>query len=204
MSKVGCHGLVGDRQAAMLDLLKSQARDGTLAEVLQQPVVGWYIASEPSLPRRDRRDLGQSGSGDGEDYEYDDEDYGEEEVVESETEAVPESRVVPTMSSPAFPAPTITDHPHRHHHGELPLTLLGSSESESRAPSSPGVYGTILPTPVLVPIRPTHLSGSSEVLIEDTRVYEDYAETVPSATPVFLSEVQPTLTTEDVSTQVGG
>nr|CAD7400178.1 unnamed protein product [Timema cristinae] len=201
LSKVGCHGLVGDHQAAILDLLKSQARDGTLAEVLQQPVVGWYVATEPSLPRRDRRDLGQSGSGDGEDYEYDDEDYGEGEVVESETEAVPESRVIPTMSSPAFPAPTITDHPHRHHHGELPLTLLGSSESESSAPSSPGVYGTILPTPVLVPIRPTHLSGSSEVLIEATRVYEDYAETFPSATPVFLSEVQPTLTTEDVSTQ---
>nr|CAD7455771.1 unnamed protein product [Timema tahoe] len=199
--QVGCHGQVGDSQAAILDLLKSQARDGTLAEVLQQPVVGWYVATEPTLPRRDRRDLGQSGSGDGEDYEYDDEDYGEEEVIESETEAVPDSRVIPTMSSPAFPAPTITDHPHRHHHGELPLTLLGSSESEGRAPSSPGVYGTILPTPVLVPIRPTHLSGSSEVLIEATRVYEDYAETVPSATPVFLSEVQPTLTTEDVSTQ---
>jgi hypothetical protein len=97
----------------------------------------------------------QVGSGD---YDYDmfDEDEAEEdETVESETEAVPSVHIVPTMPSPVFPEPTVS-HPHRHHHGELEpgpsISILPEVVSSvgNRLPTSPVIYGTILPTPVLV------------------------------------------------------
>ena len=75
--------------------------------------------------------------------------------MESETEAVPSVHIVPTMPSPVFPEATAS-HPHRHHHGELEpgpsISLLPEVGSNvgSRLPTSPVLYGTILPTPVLV------------------------------------------------------
>jgi hypothetical protein len=98
----------------------------------------------------------QVGSGDYDDYESFDEDETEDnEDVESETEQVPSVHIVPTMPSPVFPEPTAS-HPHRHHHGELEagpsISLLPEVESSvgNRLPTSPVIYGTILPTPVLV------------------------------------------------------
>jgi hypothetical protein len=100
----------------------------------------------------------QVGSGDYDDNEHFDGDEAEEdEAVESETEAVPSLHIVPTMPSPVFPEPTAS-HPHRHHHGELEagpsfnlLPAVGSSVV-NRLPTSPVVYATILPTPVLVSV----------------------------------------------------
>jgi hypothetical protein len=93
----------------------------------------------------------QVGSGDYDEDVEEDEDEG----AESETEVVPSVHIVPTMPSPVFPEPTVS-HPHRHHHGEVELapSINIMPEVVSNVgygfPTSPVVYGTILPTPVLV------------------------------------------------------
>jgi hypothetical protein len=95
----------------------------------------------------------QVGSGD-----YDEEAEAEEdedEGAESETEVVPSVHIVPTMPSPVFPEPTVS-HPHRHHHGEVEsghsINIMPEVVSNVGygLPTSPVIYGTILPTPVLV------------------------------------------------------
>ncbi|GLH17043.1 Dystroglycan, partial [Gryllus bimaculatus] len=61
-------------------------------------------------------------------------------------------------------------------------------------PTSPILYaGTIMSTPVLVPVRPTRLGGPGPTpddggLLQPSRVYTQYAEVTPSATPVFYTE----------------
>lgn len=52
-----------------------------------------------------------------------------------------------------------------------------------------------------IPVRPTHLL-SSEVLVEPSRAYDDFAEITPSATPVFVSEVESSVTTDMPTSQV--
>jgi hypothetical protein len=41
----------------LVQQLKQQARDGTLSEVLQQPVVGWHVKTEASSAHRERREV---------------------------------------------------------------------------------------------------------------------------------------------------
>jgi hypothetical protein len=99
----------------------------------------------------------QVGSGDYDDevLDEDEAEADEDEAVESETEAVPSIHIVPTMPSPVFPEPTAS-HPHRHHHGEIEpgpgMSVMPEVVSNVgyRLPTSPVIYGTILPTPVLV------------------------------------------------------
>jgi hypothetical protein len=40
----------------LVQQLKQQARDGTLSEVLQQPIVGWHVKTEASA-HRERREV---------------------------------------------------------------------------------------------------------------------------------------------------
>lgn len=51
-----------------------------------------------------------------------------------------------------------------------------------------------------VPVRPTRLS--SELLVEPSRTYDEFAEITPSATPVFVSEVEPSVSTDMPTSQV--
>lgn len=201
--QVGCEGHLWKQYTEMVQGLQQQARDGTLSEVLMQPVVGWHIKTAGTSAHRERREV---GSGDYDDDIVDEDEAEDNEDVESETEQVPSVHIVPTMPSPVFPEPTAS-HPHRHHHGELEaapsislLPEVGSSVG-NRLPTSPVIYGTILPTPVLVPVRPTHLL-SSEVIVEPSRTYHDLAEITPSPTPVFVSEVEASIATDMPSSQV--
>ncbi|XP_069682124.1 dystroglycan 1 [Periplaneta americana] len=204
--QVGCDGHLWKQNSQLVQQLKQQARDGTLSEVLQQPVVGWHVKTEVSSGHRERREIG-SGDYDDEALDGDDGDGDEDDGAESETEAVPSVHIVPTMPSPVFPEPTAS-HPHRHHHGEVEpgpgLSAIPDTVTNVgyRLPTSPVLYGgAILPTPVLVPVRPTHLM-SSEVLVEPSRAYDEFAEITPSATPVFVSEVEPSVTTDLPTSQV--
>lgn len=104
----------------------------------------------------------------------------------------PDSREIPTMASPVFPEPTATtprlqtQHPHRHHHGQD--TIEENEEAPVSPANSPALVASIIPTPSLVPIRPTRLSDlvstpdSVETSIEPSRVgLEDFMP----VTPVF-------------------
>lgn len=96
--------------------LREQAKDGTLTEVLQLPVISWRVRTDSSPSLRNRREAGSGDYGDGYDDNYDDnyedndDDYdGEEGEDDNE-----DSRVPPTY----VPDVEIPGHPHRHHHGE--------------------------------------------------------------------------------------
>jgi hypothetical protein len=57
MFQVGCDGHLWKQHMQLVQQLKQQARDGTLSEVLQQPVVGWHVKTEASSAHRERREV---------------------------------------------------------------------------------------------------------------------------------------------------
>lgn len=82
-------------------------------------------------------------------------------------------------------------------HAERSILDLASNESKALTAQS-----TLMAVLLLqVPVRPTHLM-SSEVLVEPSRAYNEFAEITPSATPVFVSEVEPSVTTDTPTSQV--
>jgi neurexin len=60
MLQVGCDGHLWKQHMQLIQQLKQQARDGTLSEVLQQPIVGWHVKTEVSSTHRERREVGIS------------------------------------------------------------------------------------------------------------------------------------------------
>ncbi|XP_031765849.1 dystroglycan 1 isoform X3 [Galleria mellonella] len=68
---VGCKNKMWPRHQVLVSGLREQARDGSLAHVLQMPVLGWRLASVAAAPRRKRQLRLPEGSGG---YEYNDND----------------------------------------------------------------------------------------------------------------------------------
>mgnify|MGYP004573080947 CR=1 FL=1 len=106
--------------------LREQAKDGTLAEVMQLPVLLWRVKTESSLLLRNRRESG-SGHYSNPDYDNYDDDYdieydGEEGEDGEDGEDGDDSQVPPTfMPETNSPKANAPEHPHRHHHGEEPI-----------------------------------------------------------------------------------
>lgn len=136
--QVGCENQVWPQQTNIVEDLKQQARDGTLAEVLLWPVVGWHIKADNSYANRGRREASEAGSGNFAEDGADDNEAGEG--------GVPDTHIVPTMSSPVYPGATATpvpfshnhnsftenpsQHHHRHHHGDIePGTIIHEVEN---------------------------------------------------------------------------
>ncbi|XP_018567551.1 dystroglycan isoform X2 [Anoplophora glabripennis] len=126
---VGCDGRLWPSTTPLVHQLKQQARDGTIAEVLRLPLIGWRVKTESKPVLREKRQASStiddygSGDYDGED-EYDYEDYEEADDL-GPLEVIPPS----PKATVTLPAPTTTTvkttttastvHPHRHHHGEV-------------------------------------------------------------------------------------
>lgn len=91
--------------------LREQAKDGTLAEVLQLPVISWRVRTDFNSVLRNRREAGSGDYGDSEDYGGYDDDYDGDYDEEDEEDDNEDSQVPPTFM------PDLK-HPHRHHHGE--------------------------------------------------------------------------------------
>lgn len=53
---MGCENQLWPQQTNVVEDLKQQARDGTLAEVLLWPVIGWHIKADNSYANRGRRE----------------------------------------------------------------------------------------------------------------------------------------------------
>ncbi|GBP62898.1 Dystroglycan [Eumeta japonica] len=126
---VGCGDKLWSRHKVLVMGLREQVRDGTLAQVLRLPVLGWRLSSVKPAPRLKRQitdDVGSGGYYEGDDDDdadysgYDDEDdYGPGEF---EPVTSPKVDPPPPSASPSipFPDPEVPHpHPHRHHHGEL-------------------------------------------------------------------------------------
>ncbi|RLU24041.1 hypothetical protein DMN91_004250 [Ooceraea biroi] len=113
--QVGCEGRLWKHQAELVKQLREQAKDGTLAEVLQLPVISWRVKTDSSPFLRNRREVG-SGDYGSEDYGGYDEDYDGDYDEEGDEEGEDEdSRVQVTTFIPDLKT---SEHPHRHHHGE--------------------------------------------------------------------------------------
>lgn len=129
----------------LINTLKQQAQDGTISEVLQMPLTAWRIVSVDALNTRNRRQAGDSGSGDY-DGDYYEDDYDEElEYDGNEEDELPQTvttKATPSTSKATTTVTTTTTttqqpivtseitessstHAHRHHHGE-PKDILPS------------------------------------------------------------------------------
>ncbi|XP_077278186.1 uncharacterized protein LOC143906183 isoform X2 [Temnothorax americanus] len=120
--QVGCDGHLWKHQTELVKQLREQAKDGTLAEVLQLPVISWRVRTDLNSFLRNRREAGSGDYGDSDDYGgYDDYDGDYDE--EDEEEDNEDSRVPPTFM------PDLK-HPHRHHHGEETIDWKGEDIDE--------------------------------------------------------------------------
>ena len=119
--QVGCDGHLWKHQTDLVKRLREQAKDGTLAEVMQLPVLLWRVKTEASLLLRNRREAGSGNYGNTDDYNGYDDDYDDQyEDGEEYGEDGEDSQVQPTiMPETNFARGNIgAEHPHRHHHGE--------------------------------------------------------------------------------------
>ncbi|RZF44851.1 hypothetical protein LSTR_LSTR000803 [Laodelphax striatellus] len=197
--QVGCGGSVWSMHG--ITHVKQIAKDGTLAEVIQLPVIGWHLATSP-FPFRARREL--VGSGEGEEREAKEDET--ENADDDEEEEEPEKRVTVPMRSPTPVLPehmktTDAHHPLRHahnsnhhHHGENGEEAeeegddgLSGKLVHNTTSGDPVVSLNILPTPTLVPERPIqkateYPSYSSQITPDQvTRFYTTETSAVPEA-----------------------
>ena len=131
---MGCDGHLWKHQAALLKQIPEQAKDGTLAEVLQLPVLLWRVKTDAPALERNRRDTGSGDFTNGDDYDgYEDNEDYEDDYDEGDDEdskdIVTEASVpaeLPHVSSSTgvkVSSDTESEHPHRHHHGEETIDL---------------------------------------------------------------------------------
>ncbi|XP_033227909.1 dystroglycan isoform X4 [Belonocnema kinseyi] len=161
--QVGCDGRLWKHQAELIKQLPEQAKDGTLAEVLQLPVLLWRVKTDAPATDRNRRDTGSGDFANNEDYDgYDDEDnedydddYDEDDNKDIVTEAsVPaELPHVSSSTGARVNADNEAEHPHRHHHGEETIdlkpmqeTVVSSTKEPTTTPITTSTTSTAPPT----------------------------------------------------------
>lgn len=180
--QVGCSMNILQEYKEHLNVLEKAAEDGSLANRLGYPIIGWQVTSVfPRISRRDKRQIGGA--------------YGTpvpgvvpthwprytervDEMEPTDDTLTPESRIVPTMASPVFTQPS---HRHRHNHGEWQRghqRLIESIQAtvspvlhHHRLPTSPTPFGA---TPVVVPSLPTkYVPLSSADGLMPSRLYPE-------------------------------
>lgn len=190
--RVGCSSDVEPHHAASLHHLEVAARDGSLARLLGHPVVGWHVSSLPARRPRAHPSHHIGGTPVLPNLVPSLAATDRAETVSEWPSATPETRIVPTMASPAFGPPSL-HHAHRHHHGD---------DGHGRhIAASPTLSSVVLPTavhpgftPPLPPLRPTHTYSSDgwEPNGEATPTFGPGLVT-PTATPdITITPVVPT------------
>ncbi|XP_018402407.1 PREDICTED: dystroglycan-like isoform X2 [Cyphomyrmex costatus] len=117
--QVGCDGHLWKHQTELVKQLREQAKDGTLAEVLQLPVLSWRVRTDLNSFLRNRRETGSGDYGDSDDYGGYDDDYDGDYDEENEEDDNDDNLGV----SPTYVPDS--KHPHRHHHGEETIGWKG-------------------------------------------------------------------------------
>ncbi|XP_035724746.1 dystroglycan-like isoform X4 [Vespa mandarinia] len=187
--QVGCDGHLWRHQTNLVKQLRDQAKDGTLAEVLQLPVLLWRVKTDSTFLSRSRRDAG-SGDFDVDDYEgydYDDDEYGEDEDGGDDNEAITEPPLQPSF------VPNVNsrgntewlEHPHRHHHGEETLDLGQQNEEVDEREIVPSV-------------DPRNVESNAANASFNGLLTATYGMTVP------VTQRQPTTTTPIASSTIVG
>ncbi|XP_072747306.1 uncharacterized protein [Anoplolepis gracilipes] len=222
--QVGCDGHLWKHQTELVKQLREQAKDGTLAEVLQLPVISWRVRTDSSPSLRNRREAGSGDYGDADGYDdnYDDnyedneDDYdGEEGEDDNE-----DSRVPPTY----VPDAKIPEHPHRHHHGEEtidwkpeqtttsmrePSTTIQTSvvitDLNTTTPSSVVVTNVSTTITTTTPVNVTNATTTTTNAISSTSDLRTTLSTIPSSTSTTTTTTTtttaaPTTTTTTTTT----
>ncbi|XP_054010636.1 dystroglycan 1-like isoform X2 [Hylaeus anthracinus] len=119
--QVGCDGHLWRHQTDLVKRLRDQAKDGTLAEVMQHPVLLWRVKTDSNSLLRNRREVGSGEFDNTDDYDGYDDDYeyengGEEDDEGDGEDSQVQPTIVPETNSPR--EHFSPEHPHRHHHGE--------------------------------------------------------------------------------------
>lgn len=200
--QVGCDGHLWRHQTDLVKQLREQAKDGTLAEVLQLPVLLWRVKTESTFLSRSRRDVG-SGNFDNDDYNYNDyEDYDEDDEGEEdgiENEAITETPWPPSYvpHSKAKANTEWSEHPHRHHHGEETLTwnneevderdIIPSIDPRTAESSSNATYAAPSTQTDATTMPPsTRLPTTTPIVSSTTVVSTNAPTTVPPTQPATV------------------
>lgn len=175
--QVGCSGVVSPEHASRISDVEKLSKDGTLADELSVPVIGWHVTNQqPQLSRREKRQASNQIAGTPVPDIFPSRwPHGPTEKIEDgsiEETYAPEIRIVPTMVSPVFFQSS--KHPHRHGHGDInrkrppgaqdTVYITASPVVHQRFPNSP--VASPSSTPVPFPDRPSHYPtlGSLDVL----------------------------------------
>lgn len=184
--QVGCDGHLWKHQAELVEQLREQAKDGTLAEVLQLPVISWRVRTDSSPSLRNRREAGSGDYGGADGYDdYDDnyEDNEEEYDGEEGEDDNEDSRVSPTY----IPNMKVPEHPHRHHHGEETIDWKSEDVDEEE----------IIPRMRQIDLENRTTTPTPEQTMTSTR---EPSTTIP--TPIVITDVNITTPSSVVVTNV--
>lgn len=173
--KIGCSMSISTDQKIMISKLERSAEDGSMANNVGYPVIGWHVTNIlPKLPHRNKRQIGHGTPVPGvmpTQWPHFTERVEEFEITDDTL--TPETRIIPTMASPTLMQPS---HHHRHGHGEF-----GHERGYHRQLESPQLFisptlhhhrmqTTVVPplgaTPVLVSDRPTKYIPVTPVIDE--------------------------------------
>ncbi|CAL7949940.1 unnamed protein product [Xylocopa violacea] len=161
--QVGCDGHLWRHQTDLVKHLREQAKDGTLAEVMQLPVLFWRVKTDSTLLLRNRREAGSGDFGNPDDYDdnYDYEEYDEEEEGEDDEDSNVQPTFMPDTSGRSKEN-QVPEHPHRHHHGEEPIDW-NTEEIGDIIPveNQPNVESTVNRTTTDTTSTPTEQSSMS-------------------------------------------
>lgn len=210
--QVGCDGHLWRHQTDLVKRLREQARDSTLAEVMQLPVLVWRVKTESSSLLRNRREAG-SGDYDTDGYdrtnydEYYEEEYDGEEDDEDGDDARVQPTFVPDTSGPR--GNLAPEHPHRHHHGEEAIgwnpddiddVITSSVNQPNTVENASNRSATEIGTPTEQPSesssRQAVFLAPSTVSVITTTPTTTSASTLPPTSVINTSTPPPTTTTE--------
>lgn len=212
--KIGCSMSVSTDQKIMISKLERSSEDGSLANNIGYPVVGWHVTNIlPKLTHRDRRQVGRGTPVPGvmpTQWPHFTERVDEFEITDDTL--TPETRIIPTMASPTLMMPS---HHHRHGHGDiaqgrghhhrmLESPQLFTSPTYLHPHRMQTIGGPLGATPVIVPDRPTKYIPVTPIVDESMPTHYFPEEHTPIdglmssmiiPTPVFgITDVLPTIT----------
>ncbi|XP_066592311.1 uncharacterized protein Dg isoform X1 [Prorops nasuta] len=222
--QVGCDGTFWHHQTELVKQLREQAKDGTLAEVLQLPVLLWRVKTDENSFLRNRR---EAGSGDfADDYEdaYDDnydDNYGDDDLDEGPVEDDEEDVTSKPPVSPSF-VPNgnegrdnnearennEAEHRHRHRHGQGSLDWNMEIDEKDIIPIDQVVLENSLnATTIRAPVTTTTSTATTAPTTAPTIAASTISTAMPTtstttAVPVDTSNTytaKPSETTDDVT-----
>ncbi|XP_054710695.1 dystroglycan 1-like [Uloborus diversus] len=173
--RIGCSLTITTEQKVIVSKLERVAEDGTLANNIGYPVIGWHVTNIlPKISYREKRQVGRGTPVPGIlPTQWPRLTERVDEFETTDDTLTPETRIIPTMASPTLMQPS---HHHRHGHGEF-----GHDRGHHRLGESPVLVTSptlhhhrmqtafVTPlgiTPVIVPDRPTKYIPVTPVIDE--------------------------------------